>query len=84
MGTKSWASTILSDAYEQRDYAELNIMDFPWLGDPTGHRHVATCVLMPPEGGKRTCQSEAEFASFAARYMEATVQTQDTLANPNL
>jgi hypothetical protein len=35
--TKSWASTYLLDAYEQRTYAELDITDLGWLGDPTGH-----------------------------------------------
>jgi hypothetical protein len=82
-GSKSWASTFLLDAYDQRSYAELNILDFPWVGDPVGHKHIATCALMPPHDSQRTCQSEAEFASFAAQYMEATVTTQDTLVDPD-
>jgi hypothetical protein len=80
-GTKSWASTYLLDAYEQRTYAELDITDLGWLADPIGHRHIATCALMPPHESQRTCRSEAEYASFAARYMEATVNPQDTLDN---
>ena len=80
-GTKSLAGTVLLDAYEQRTYAELNITDLGWLGDPIGHRHIATCSLMPPNESQRTCRSEAEYASFVARYMEATVNPQDTLVN---
>lgn len=82
-GAKSIASTVLSDAYEQREYAELNFTDLGWMGDPIGHRRIATCALMPPHESQRTCRSEAEFASFVAGYMEATVQTQDTLVNPD-
>jgi hypothetical protein len=82
-GNKSWASTYLLDVYEQRTYAELDITDLGWLGDPTGHRHIATCELMPPHESQRTCQSDAEYASFVARYMEATVNPQDTLDNPD-
>jgi hypothetical protein len=82
-GTKSWASTYLLDAYEQRIYAELDITDLPWLGDPVGHRRISRCDLMPLHEGKRTCRSEAEYTSFVERYMEAIVQTQDTLVNPD-
>jgi hypothetical protein len=81
--TKSWASTYLVDAYEQRTYAELDITDEPWLGDPTGHRSISNCTLWPPHERQRTCRSEAEYGSFVAGYMEATVQTQDTLVNPD-
>ena len=82
-GTKSWASTFLDDAYEKRPYAELDITDLGWLGDPVGHRRIANCTLWPPHESQRTCRSEAEFASFVAGYMEATVQTQITLVNPD-
>jgi hypothetical protein len=82
-GTKSWASTFLLDAYEQRIYAELDITDLPWLGDPVGHRRISRCDLMPPHESKRTCRSEAEYASFVARYMETVVNPQDTLHNPD-
>jgi hypothetical protein len=80
-GTKSIASTVLLDAYEQREYAELNITDLGWMGDPVGHRHIATCALMPPDDSQRTCRSEAEYASFVERYMETTVNPQDTVTN---
>jgi hypothetical protein len=80
-GTKSWASTYLLDAFEQRTYAELDMTDLGWLGDPIGHRHIARCDLMPPHESQRTCRSEAEYASFVARYMEATVNPQDPLDN---
>lgn len=81
--TKSWASTYLVDAYENRTYAELDITDLGWLGDPIGHRHISNCTLWPPHGSQLTCKSEAEFASFVAGCVETTVQTQDTLVNPD-
>jgi hypothetical protein len=81
MGTKSWASTVLMDAYGQRTYAQLDILDLPWLRDPVGHRHIGNCILWPPHEGKRTCQSEAEFESFVSGFMESTVTPQDTLEN---
>ena len=72
---KSIAGTVLTDAYEKREYAELNISDWGWVGDPVGHRRIVTCDLMPPDDRQRTCQSEAEFASFVERYMETTVKS---------
>jgi hypothetical protein len=41
----SLASSLLYDAYEQREYAELNL-----TRNPDGVKHIATCALFPPRG----------------------------------
>ena len=60
----SFTSSVLWDAHGQRQYAELNIT---YIG---GVRHIATCELTPLHGEQRSCESEAEFKEFVARYME--------------
>ena len=63
----SMVSSLLYDAFEQREYAELNVTN--GLG---AVNHIATCSLMPLQGDERACTSEAEFKLLVARYMEAT------------
>ena len=65
----SMQSTILTDAYDRRDYAELNITH-----PLAGADHIATCSLMPPDGDERRCESKAEFTSFLMQYLEAVPQ----------
>jgi hypothetical protein len=71
----SLASSMLHDAYEQREYAKLNLTT-----NRDGVKHIATCALFPLQGDQSTCQSEAEYESFVAHYMEATPV--GTLGNP--
>jgi hypothetical protein len=58
-------STLLYDANEQREYAELIMFLFNGTT-----RHIAQCELMPQHGDKYFCKSEAEFEAFVARYMQ--------------
>lgn len=58
-------STLLSDAYAQREYATLN------LTSGSSVKPIFGCSLTPLHGDERKCATEAEFKSFVAGYMEA-------------
>ena len=62
-----YTTDFLHDAYSRREYAELFVMSLE-----SSAPQIATCVLRPPQGGERTCESKAEFESFVSQYMEGT------------